>query len=64
MLVVTIPGTCSFVPVKRDSDALHIVVSGVVLNLTVSAGGGSVFDRFFLLGVSSSVGGTCFHFWS
>ena len=62
VLVVTVPGTCSFVVVVRAAATLSVVVSIVVLKVTVSAGSGTVLELFFLLGGSSLVTGSRFRF--
>ena len=61
--VVTVTGTGSVVAVTLDASALDVVVSGVVLQVTVSTGGGTMAERSFLLGGSSPMGGARFHFW-
>ena len=62
VLVVTVPGSFCCFSVTRAEAALAGVVSGIVLKVTVSAGGGTALERIFLLEDSSSVEVTRFRF--
>ena len=57
MFVVTYLFTCSFVAVARAESALAVVLSGVFLNVTVSASSSTTLERIFLLGGSFLVEG-------
>ena len=63
MHAVTVSGTDSVVAVTLDSAALAVVASGVLRQVKVSVCGSTASERYFLLGGSSSVGGTRFRFW-
>ena len=63
VLVVTIPGTCSFVSVMRAAAELDVLVSGVVLKVIIYTCGGTVLKQVFLLGCISLVTGTPLLVW-
>ena len=54
-LVITFPRTCSAVVMIRNSAAPDVVVSGVVPNVALLPGGGTVSLRVFLFGGKSLV---------
>ena len=62
VLAVTVPGTYYFVVVIRDAATLAVLISGVVLKVTLSAGSGTALERVFFLRGSSLVIGACFSF--
>ena len=53
----------SVVTFADTGPVVSVALTGVVLQVEVSASSSTVSERGFLLGGISSVGGTCFRFW-